>query len=80
MYGLRSIPTGRHYIGSTADLAGRLDEHNTRTGRWTSAFKPWGIVDTEEFETRRKACNSEAFLEGRQGISERLRLIGRLRS
>jgi len=68
VYVLRSIPIRR------------LDEHNTRTGRWTSAFKPWEVVATEEFTTRKEACNREAFLKGRQGISERLQLFGRPRA
>ncbi|MBZ5596337.1 MAG: GIY-YIG nuclease family protein [Acidobacteriia bacterium] len=78
VYVLRSIPTGRHYIGSTADVARRLNEHNTRNGRWTSAFKPWEVAATEEFETRGEARSREAYLKSRAGISERLRLYGSL--
>jgi len=74
VYVLRSVPTGRHYIGSTADVARRLDEHNTRNGRWTSPFKPWKLVATEEFETREQARSREAFLKSRAGISDRIRL------
>jgi len=75
VYVLRSIPTGRHYIGSTADVARRLDEHNTRSGRWTSAYKPWVLVTTEEFETRSEARKREAYLKSRAGIADRWRLF-----
>ena len=40
VYVLRSIPTGRHYIGMTSDVEERLYEHNTKKGRWTSSFQP----------------------------------------
>ncbi len=77
VYVLRSIPTGRHYIGSTAAVARRLDEHNTRNGRWTSPFKPWVLVATEEYESRKEARGREAYLKSRPGIGERLRLYNR---
>jgi putative endonuclease len=78
VYVLRSIPTGRHYIGSKADVARRLDEHNTRKGRWTSPHKQWQLVASEEFETRKEARNREAYLKSRAGIGQRLQLFGRL--
>ena len=78
VYVLRSIPAGRHYIGSTADVARRLDEHNTRNGRWTSPFKPWAVVAAEEYESRKEALSREAYLKSRAGIGEHLRLFSRL--
>jgi len=52
LYLLRSIPTGKHYIGISADVAKRLTEHNTKSGRWTSAYKPWEVLGTEEYPDR----------------------------
>jgi putative endonuclease len=78
VYVLRSVPTGRHYIGMTADPERRLAEHNTKSKRWTSAFKPWEVVVAEEYEDRRSACAREAFLKSRQGIGERRELISRV--
>ena len=78
VYVLRSIPTGRHYIGSTADVARRLDEHNTKSGRWTSAFKPWEVLAVEGYEFRKQARRREAYLKSRAGIGERRRLYGLL--
>jgi putative endonuclease len=71
VYVLRSIPTGRHYIGMTSDVLKRLHEHNTKTGRWTSSFKPWEILGAAESETRGTAMKREAFLKSRAGIAER---------
>jgi putative endonuclease len=72
---LRSIPTGKHYIGIAADVERRLIEHNTKTGRWTSAFKPWWIVATEEYTDRAAASRRERFLKSREGIMARRQLI-----
>jgi len=77
VYVLRSVPTGRHYIGSTADVARRLNEHNTKNGRWTSSYKPWTLVAVEEFDSRKEARGRESFLKSRAGIDDRLRLFDR---
>ena len=75
MYVLRSIPTGRHYIGMSSDVQKRLHEHNTKTGRWTSSFKPWELVTTEAFASREEAGARERFLKSRAGMMERQRLF-----
>jgi putative endonuclease len=80
VYLLRSVPTGRHYIGMTSDVPKRLHEHNTKTGRWTSSFKPWDLLGLEEFETRGAAMKREAFLKSREGIAERQKLFEQLES
>ena len=75
---LRSIPTGRHYIGMTSDVERRLNEHNTKKGRWTSNFQPWEVVALERFPTRSEAVHREAFLKSRAGIADRQRLFEQL--
>ena len=77
VYVLRSLRAGRHYIGKTSDAERRLEEHNTKTGRWTSAFKPWALIACEEYEDRKAARAREAFLKSRAGIAERKRLCGK---
>jgi putative endonuclease len=71
VYVLRSIPTGRHYIGMTSDVERRVHEHNTRNGRWSSSYKPWEMIATEEFGNRGEAAKREAFLKSRKGIAAR---------
>ena len=78
VYVLRSIPTGRHYVGIAANVASRLEEHNSRTGRWTSAFRPWELLGCEEYPDRRSAVRREAFLKSRSGMTERKQLFERL--
>jgi len=74
-YVLRSIPTGRHYVGITSDLGRSLTEHNTKTGRWTSAFKLRELTALEESEDRKAESRREAFLKSREGIPERRKLF-----
>jgi putative endonuclease len=78
VYVLRSIPTGRHYIGIAADVNKRLHEHNTKTGRWTSSFKPWELLGVEEFGTRGEAMKREVLLKSRAGIVARQELFEQL--
>jgi len=78
VYVLRSIPTGRHYIGATSDVERRLHEHNTKKGRWTSSFQPWELIALEELANRGDAMARESFLKSRAGIAERRRLFERL--
>jgi putative endonuclease len=75
VYVLRSIPTGRHYIGMSSDVDRRLKEHNTKSGRWTSSFQPWELLALEEHATRSEASRREAFLKSRAGIAERRQLF-----
>jgi putative endonuclease len=75
LYVLGSIPTGKHYIGIAADVEKRLMEHNTKSGRWTSAFKPWEVLGVEEYADRSAAAQRERFLKSRAGIEARKELI-----
>ena len=72
---LRSIPVGKYYIGIAADVDKRLQEHNTKQGRWTSAFQPWEVLGTEEYPDRSEAARRERFLKSRAGITARKELI-----
>jgi putative endonuclease len=75
LYVLRSLPTGKHYIGIAADVAKRLQEHNRKKGRWTSSHKPWELVAVEEFSDRASAARKERFLKSRAGIQARRDLV-----
>ena len=75
MYVLRSIPSGKHYIGMSSDVQRRLEEHNSRTGRWTSRLQPWELILTEAYSDRRSAASRERFLKSREGIAARYELF-----
>ena len=66
-YVLRSVSTGRFYIGSTRDIARRFLEHQTGIARYTRNRGPWQLVHEEQFETRPEAVRRERFLKSGQG-------------
>jgi putative endonuclease len=43
VYVLRN-PGGTFYIGLTADLQRRLDQHNEGESKWTAKHRPWELV------------------------------------
>ncbi len=61
----------RHYIGSTNDIARRLDEHNSGKSPHTAKFRPWWLrasfafadsADAETLERYLKSGSGRAFL------------------
>ncbi len=63
-YILRSRVTGRFYVGSSADVANRLSEHNAGETASTRSGRPWELAYTEGFATRREALKRERELKG----------------
>lgn len=54
------------YIGQTNDLEKRLKQHKDKKGKgskYMRAFDSFGLVYTEDFETRSDALKREAFLK-----------------
>ena len=58
-YILRSLKTGRFYIGSCENTEIRLQQHNMKRTPSTKSSVPWEIVYTEEFSTRSDAVKRE---------------------
>jgi len=71
VYILRSLRTGRYYVGSTQDLEKRVLEHNAGKSRSGRAGGPWELVHREEFATRSMAVVREALIKSR-GIARYL--------
>jgi putative endonuclease len=62
-YILYSIKLDKYYIGSTGDLEGRLQRHNTSNHGFTSTGKPWEVKYFESFETKFEALERETQLK-----------------
>ncbi len=81
MYVLVSESTGRRYVGQTADLQRRVDEHNDQSGntrKYTSKHRgPWKLVHHESFKTRSEAMKRERALKSGQGRQWLDGMIGR---
>jgi len=75
VYVLRSRVTGRHYTGSTADLADRIRRHNAGLSKATRHGVPWELVHTESFATRAEAMRRERQLKTGRGRQELAMLL-----
>lgn len=76
VYIIKSLKTGKRYIGFTCDIDKRLKEHNTGKSYWTRNKGPWELVYCEEKMTAKEAENREKFFksgDGRQALKNILR-------
>lgn len=65
----------RIYIGQTDDVTQRLYVHNTGGSIYTAKYKPWILISSISFETKKKAIEFERYLKsgsGRAFIKKRL--------
>ena len=75
VYIIQSGLDGTFYIGQTANLEERLNNHNSGDSRYTKTKMPWLLVYTEEFDTRKKAIQRERFLKNQRNRKFYERLI-----
>lgn len=59
VYIIRSTKYPRHYVGTTTDVTERLQKHNNGQVRSTKAFKPWMLLKTELYTTKKEALQRE---------------------
>jgi putative endonuclease len=64
VYVLRSVSSGRSYVGQTEDVAKRLAEHNSNRAPSTKNRGPWELVRQEEYATRSEAAKRERQIKG----------------
>ena len=68
VYILRSdTQPGRHYVGLTSDVAGRLQWHNTSSSGVTVQHRPWSVVVSIEFTDAKVAARFERYLKSGSG-------------
>ena len=77
-YILKSKNYKRHYIGSTSGLENRLDEHNRGKVKSTKAYKPWEIIYTEVYNTKKEAYKRELEIKAMKGGIQFKSLIRRV--
>ncbi len=66
---------GKIYIGQTYSLEKRLSEHNDTGFGYTSKFRPWRLIHSERFITRKEAMARERYLKtgaGRDWIKDNI--------
>lgn len=67
VYILRSLKNGRHYIGSTENIDQRLKYHNSGANKSTKPYRPWKIIYTEDFDSKKDAYNREMQIKSYKG-------------
>jgi putative endonuclease len=68
VYLIESLSTrGQRYVGTTADLKQRLQEHNAGKSSHTSKFRPWRLTTYIAFTGRAKAEAFERYLKSGSG-------------
>ena len=53
----------KHYTGFTSDLENRLRSHNEFGKDWTARYRPWKLIFTQSFETKKEAMEYEKWLK-----------------
>ena len=69
VYILYSTNFDSFYIGFTADLERRLQQHNNGLTKSTKAKRPWKIAYSEEFSLQIDAMRRERFLKAQRNKS-----------
>ena len=67
VYVLRSLSTGKLYIGQTRNLVKHLKEHNTGAAQYTRNRGPWVLLLQEDYPTRSDAMKRERYLKTGKG-------------
>lgn len=68
VYLVESLSTyGQRYVGLTADLKRRMQEHNSGKSAHTSKYRPWRLVTYLAFSDRAKAESFETYLKSGSG-------------
>jgi len=68
VYVLQSINHAeQHYVGLTADLRGRLDDHNAGKSPHTSKYMPWRFLVAIRLEDDTRAAVFERYLKTGSG-------------
>ncbi len=67
-YVLYSEKFAKHYSGFSSDVIERLKSHNHLSNKdWTGRYRPWKLIYTKEFTTKREAMQYEKWLKSGKG-------------
>ncbi len=63
VYAIKSLVRNYIYVGLTNSIERRIDEHNRGKNRSTKSYRPFKLIYSEEFETRKEAREREIYLK-----------------
>jgi putative endonuclease len=68
VYALYSPMFDQIYVGYSSDVEQRLKSHNElATKGWTIGYRPWILIHTEKFATKKEAMIREKQLKSARG-------------
>jgi putative endonuclease len=67
VYILFSVNFQKHYTGFTSNLEQRILSHNELGKDWTSKYRPWEVIYTKDFESKKEAIEYEKWLKSGTG-------------
>ena len=59
VYAIKSLTSGRIYIGQTKNIDSRLRDHNAGHVKSTKKGKPWALYAFQKMESRKEAMHME---------------------
>lgn len=63
VYILKSLKNNDIYIGSTENIEIRIKLHNSGKVKSTKFYRPWQLLERQEFDSRSEAVRQERFLK-----------------
>jgi putative endonuclease len=66
-YVLKSLKSGKIYIGQTNNLKNRMKAHNEGLSPYTKGRGPWKLIYHESFTTRAEAMAREKYFKTGKG-------------
>ena len=63
VYIIYSQKLNKYYIGFTADINDRLAKHNCKSKGFSNLGRPWQLVYSERFDTKKEAMSREKQLK-----------------
>ncbi|RLC05371.1 MAG: GIY-YIG nuclease family protein [Deltaproteobacteria bacterium] len=66
VYILQSLKDGSYYVGSTQDVASRLERHNQGRSLYTKTKRPWKLIYQEGHPDRSSAVKREIKIKGKK--------------
>jgi len=67
LYILKSRAFAKTYVGITHNITKRVVEHNSGHSIYTSKYRPWYLIYSEEFSDRIKARQREKYFKSAAG-------------
>ena len=67
VYVLFSEHYSKHYTGFTSDLENRLNSHNEFGKDWTARYRPWKLIYSKTFDSKKEALEHEKWLKSGVG-------------